>query len=189
MTRSLVVKLVVVVLVAAGGVTYLISRHEHSVHLAAAERNVTKPKTSQSTTTPPAAPTPAPAPASSSSGNTATNGSSSSVSVSTKSTSTVNGQTAVAPTNIEFTATDDSATQLTFGVARGSAVTLTIHVSSSGVYHNGLIFKSTSPALNSGVIAPGATGTLYFTAGSSFQLQPYWADGTPKGYSIAINVS
>ena len=175
MTRPIIVTIAVVVVAGVGGAVYLAVQHAHQASQVASSQQ-TKPN----------ATTPTPQAASSTSSQPS---SSSSVSVSTKSTSTVNGQTTVAPTNISLTATDDSATQLSFGVAKGSVVTLTINVSSSGVYHNGLMFKSASPALDSGVIAPGATGTLHFTAANSFVLNPYWADGTPKGYSIAINIS
>lgn len=184
MNRPIIISAVCGALVVAGGVVYFVNRHQHQSHVAASHQTV-NPTPSQSSSskssTPAPAPVASPAPASS--------GSSGSVSVSTKSTSTVNGQTTVAPTNITFNATDDSASQLSFGVAKGSAVTMTINVSSSGAYHKGLMFKSNSPALNSGVIAPGASGTLHFTAANSFTLQPYWADGTPKGYTIAVNVS
>ncbi len=107
------------------------------------------------------------------------------------SSTTVNGKTTttIAPVNVTITSNDSSASQTSIGVSKGAVVTITFKVSADGTYHGGLQFKSSSPNLSTGVIAPGGSATLKFTADHSFSFQPYWADGTPKNYNIAINAS
>ena len=106
------------------------------------------------------------------------------------STVTVNGQTitTIQPVNVTITTNDSSASQTTIGVSKGAAVTMTFKVSSEGTYHGGLQFKSTNPNLSTGVIKPGGSATLKFTADHSFDFKPYWADGTSKNYMITIKI-
>jgi archaellum component FlaF (FlaF/FlaG flagellin family) len=90
---------------------------------------------------------------------------------------------------LTITATDDNADHTTLAVKRGANVTLTFTVSQEGVYHGGLQFKSTDPAIDSGPIAPGKSKTITFTADKSFTFQPYWyASGVKKDYLITIKV-
>jgi archaellum component FlaF (FlaF/FlaG flagellin family) len=90
---------------------------------------------------------------------------------------------------VTVTATDDNADHTTISIKKGASVKLTFKVSQDGVYHGGLQFKSTDPAIDSGPIAPGKTKTITFTANKSFSFQPYWyASGVKKDYLITINV-
>lgn len=88
-----------------------------------------------------------------------------------------------------ITATDDSADHEAISVKKGAKVNLTFKVSTSGVYHGGLQFKSTDPAIDSGPIAPGNSKTVTFTADKSFSFQPYWyASQVKKDYLITVTV-
>jgi hypothetical protein len=88
-----------------------------------------------------------------------------------------------------ITAKDDSADHEMIAVQKDAKVTLTFKVSSDGVYHGGLQFKSTDPQIDSGPIAPGASKTVTFTATKSFSFQPYWyASGVKKNYLVTVEV-
>lgn len=87
-------------------------------------------------------------------------------------------------------ANDDSADHETISVKQGASVSLTFKVDTSGVYHGGLQFKSTDPAIDSGPIAPGSAKTVTFTADHSFSFTPYWyASQVQKDYLITVTVS
>jgi uncharacterized protein YxeA len=88
-----------------------------------------------------------------------------------------------------ITAKDDSADHEMIAVEKDAKVKLTFNVSSEGVYHGGLQFKSTDPQIDSGPIAPGKSKTVTFTATKSFSFQPYWyASGVKKNYLITVEV-
>ncbi|SRR6266568_2609722 len=87
-------------------------------------------------------------------------------------------------------ANDSSADHETISVTKGANVSLTFMVDTNGVYHGGLEFKSTSPQIDSGGIAPGSSKTVTFTADHSFTFQPYWyQSGVKKDYLITIAVN
>lgn len=118
-------------------------------------------------------------------GNTNTSGSANDSSANTSGTLS---STSMAP-SFTIHANDDSADHEAISVKKGAQVSLTFSVDSAGVYHGGLQFKSDSPAIDSGAIAPGDSKTVTFTAGSSFSFQPYWyASGVKKNYLITVNV-
>ncbi|HKR82412.1 MAG TPA: hypothetical protein VJR27_05460 [Candidatus Saccharimonadales bacterium] len=89
-----------------------------------------------------------------------------------------------------LTANDSSADHEAITVKKGAQVSLTFVVEKSGVYHGGLQFKSTDPALDSGPIAPGDSKTITFSADKTFSFTPYWyASGVKKDYVITVNVN
>ena len=91
--------------------------------------------------------------------------------------------------DITITANDTSASPETINVAKGQAVNLTFKVSSDGTYHGGLEFKSSDPALDSGSIAEGNSGSVNFTATKSFKFTPYWyQSNVQKDYFVNVNV-
>jgi len=90
---------------------------------------------------------------------------------------------------VSITADDSNAMPDTINVSRGDKVTVTFNVSSQGVYHGGLTFKSTDPVVQSDPIAPGSSGDVTFTATKSFKFTPYWyQSGVKKDYLVSVNV-
>lgn len=93
------------------------------------------------------------------------------------------------PTPQSFTvnANDTSASVETITVPSGTSVTITFGVDGSKSSHGGLDFRSS--VINTGIIAPGGTKTITFTAAKSFSLIPYWANtNTIAPYKIDIVV-
>ena len=88
-----------------------------------------------------------------------------------------------------ITANDTSASPNTVTVKQGDTVKLTFKVSSAGTYHGGLDFKSTDPAVDSGSIDEGSSGTVTFAATKSFKFTPYWyKSDIQKDYFVNVNV-
>ena len=106
-------------------------------------------------------------------------------------TSAANNETTISSSkSFTVSANDNSADQESITVAKGTKVSLTFKVETSGVYHGGLQFKSTNPQLDSGPIAPGDSKTVTFTADHTFSFQPYWyASGVKKDYLVTVNVN
>lgn len=91
--------------------------------------------------------------------------------------------------NFTIHAEDNEADKEVITVSKGSKVNLTFAVDDSGVYHGGLQFKSTDPAIDSGPIDPGKAKTVSFTADHSFSFTPYWyASQVKKDYQIQVQV-
>jgi cytoskeletal protein RodZ len=88
-----------------------------------------------------------------------------------------------------ITANDTSASPDTITAKKGDTVKVTFKVSSAGTYHGGLEFKSTDPAVDSGSIAEGSSGTVTFTANKSFRFTPYWYESSvQKDYYVNVDV-
>lgn len=105
------------------------------------------------------------------------------------SSTTTPSSSSTSTTNISITANDSSASQTDITVNKGAKVNLTFKVDSDGVYHGGLEFKSTDPAIDSGGIKPGDSKTISFVADKSFSFTPYWYEsGVKKDYMINVNV-
>lgn len=72
-------------------------------------------------------------------------------------------------------------------VPKGTPVTITFNVSSTGTYYGGLDFRSS--VVNTGTIAPGSSKAITFTAQSSFSFTPYWpASNIAKPYQIVVTI-
>jgi hypothetical protein len=87
-------------------------------------------------------------------------------------------------------ANDAGADHETIAVGKGTKVNLKFDVDEKGVYHGGLDFKSTDPAVDSGPIDTGESKSVSFTADKSFSFTPYWyRSGVKKDYVIAVQVN
>lgn len=72
-------------------------------------------------------------------------------------------------------------------VNNGSQVQITFQVDQDTTSHGGLEFRS--PMVSTGVIKPGTSKTVKFTASKSFSFTPYWPDtNEPNDYTIDVVV-
>ncbi len=82
---------------------------------------------------------------------------------------------------------DIAAGMYSVDVRIGTRVTLTLNVVNINVLHGGLDFRS--QPVSTGIILPGQSRTVEFTADASLTFTPYYADSnTPAPYTIKFNV-
>ena len=82
---------------------------------------------------------------------------------------------------------DTAAGMYSVDVRIGTRVTLTLNVVNINVLHGGLDFRS--QPVSTGIILPGQSRTVEFTADASLTFTPYYADSnTPAPYTIKFNV-
>ncbi|HTL39754.1 MAG TPA: hypothetical protein VL306_02995 [Methylomirabilota bacterium] len=90
--------------------------------------------------------------------------------------------------SFSVTADDNGATPLEITIPQGTIVDLTFVVSAQNVNFGGLEFKSS--VANTGVIQPGASKTVAFTANDSFVFTPYTSSSTiARPYTVKVTVT
>lgn len=97
-------------------------------------------------------------------------------------------QTTNGETNVSLSVDDNTSSQTTISVSRGTKVNITFNVA-DGTDDGGLQFKSDDGSVDSGRIKPGESKTVSFTAEKSITIKPYAPySQIKKNYTVKVNV-